>query len=200
MNFTRQLDTRLANDLQNLPEFATAEQDHLKFLAARNLLRGRLVGLPTGQAVANKLGVTPLTPAEVAGLEGRRRTRRNSTWKRTLWFYILKEAEVKHGGLHLGDVGSRLVAETFHGLVEGSDFSIVRESSWKPSLPSHEPNRFTMNDLLTFVDDLNPLGDPAITAVARPAAAESAAVAAVCHASVTLLTPTLPQNVRGESV
>ena len=58
LNFTRQIDTKLANALQNLPEFANAEQEHLKFLAVRNLLRGRLVGLPTGQDVAAKLGVT----------------------------------------------------------------------------------------------------------------------------------------------
>jgi hypothetical protein len=160
LNFTRQIDTMLANALQNLPEFANAEQQHLKFLAARNLLRGRLVGLPTGQDVAAKLGVTPLTPAEVAsGAHAALIQAQAFDVKTPLWFYILKEAEVRHAGQHLGDVGSRLVVETFHGLVEGSDFSILKESAWKPLLPSHDPNRFTMNDLLRFVDDLNPLGD-----------------------------------------
>ena len=160
LNVTRQVDTRLADQLQNLPEFATAEQEHLKFLAARNLLRGRLVGLPTGQAVAGKLGVTPLTPAEVAsGPHSAIITAQGFDTNTPLWFYILKEAEVKHGGLHLGDVGSRIVAETFHGLVEGSEYSILKSTGWKPSLPSHEADRFTMNDLLTFVDDVNPIGD-----------------------------------------
>ena len=98
LNFTRQIDTKLANGLQNLPEFATAEQEHLKFLAARNLLRGRLVGLPTGQAVAKKLGVTALTPAEVAsGPHSALIMAQGFDTQTPLWFYILKEAEVKHG-------------------------------------------------------------------------------------------------------
>jgi hypothetical protein len=160
LNFTRQIDTKLANGLQNLPEFATVLEPHLKFLAVRNLLRGRLVGLPTGQDVAAKLGVMALTPAEVAsGPHSAMIMAQGFDQKTPLWFYILKEAEVKHGGMMLGDVGSRLVAETFHGLVEGSEHSILKENGWKPVLPAHRPDRFTMNDLLLFVDDVNPLGD-----------------------------------------
>jgi hypothetical protein len=160
LNFTRQIDTKLANGLQNLPEFATVLEPHLKFLAVRNLLRGRLVGLPTGQDVAAKLGVMALTPAEVAsGPHSAMIMAQGFDRKTPLWFYILKEAEVKHGGMMLGDVGSRLVAETFHGLVEGSEHSILKENGWKPVLPAHRPDRFTMNDLLLFVDDVNPLGD-----------------------------------------
>ena len=56
-------------------------------------------------------------------------------------------------------VGSRLVVETFHGLIEGSDHSILKQAGWKPSLPAQHADHFTMNDLLLFVDDLNPLGD-----------------------------------------
>lgn len=160
LNFTRQLDTKLADGLQLLPEFENAEEEHLKFLAARNLLRGRLVGLPTGQAVAAKLGFPSLSPAEVAsGPLSAILLAQGFDKKTPLWFYILKEAEVKQGGLRLGDVGSRLLVETFHGLVEGSDCSILKQANWKPTLPSHHPDRFTMNDLLLFVDDVNPLGD-----------------------------------------
>jgi hypothetical protein len=160
LNLTRQLDTRLANGLQNLPEFANVLEPHLKFLAVRNLLRGRLVGLPTGQDVAAKLGVTALTPAEVAsGPHSATIIAQGFDQKTPLWFYILKEAEVKSGGLRLGDVGGRLVAETFHGLIEGSEHSILKEAGWKPTLPSGRPDHFTINDLLLFVDDVNPLGD-----------------------------------------
>ena len=129
LNVTRQLDTKLAAGLSSLPEFANAEQEHLKSLAVRNLLRGRLVGLPTGQAVAGKLGVPALTPAEIAsGPQSAVVLAQGFDTKTPLWFYILKEAELKQGGLRLGDVGSRLVAETFHGLVEGSDYSILKET------------------------------------------------------------------------
>lgn len=160
LNFTRQIDTKLADGLQNLPEFAKVEQEHLKFLAVRNLLRGRLVGLPTGQDVAEELGVPALTPVEVAsGPHSALVLAQGFDTKTPLWFYILKEAEVKQGGLRLGDVGSRLIAETFHGLVEGSEHSILKEYGWSPTLPAQDPDCFTMNDLLLFVDDVNPLGD-----------------------------------------
>jgi hypothetical protein len=35
-----------------------------------------------------------------------------------LWYYVLKEAEVKAGGLTLGPVGGRIVAEVLVGLIE----------------------------------------------------------------------------------
>jgi hypothetical protein len=157
-NFTRLIDTNLARDLKILPEFALAPEPHLKFLAVRNLLRGRLVGLPTGQDVAAKLGVPALPPTKVAdGPHSAIILSNDFDTKTPLWFYILKEAEVNHGGLHLGAVGSRLVVETFHGLVEGSIHSILKQPNWKPTLGPNPGDRFTMNELLLFVDDINPL-------------------------------------------
>jgi hypothetical protein len=35
-----------------------------------------------------------------------------------LWYYILKEAQVQGGGHHLAQVGGRIVAEVFLGLLE----------------------------------------------------------------------------------
>lgn len=160
LNFARLIDTNLANGLQNLPEFANAQEAHLQSLASRNLLRGRLLSLPTGQDVAAKLGVATLTPAEVAsGQHGPLIQASGFDNQTPLWFYILKEAEVKQGGQRLGEVGSRLVVETFHGLVAGSDHSILKQAGWKPSLPTQHSDHYTMNDLLLFVNDLNPLGD-----------------------------------------
>ncbi len=79
--------------------------------------------------------------------------------KTPLWYYILKEAEVLGKGLHLGPVGSRIVAETFVGLIEGSQTSILVNRDWRPDLPSLRPGHFTMVDLLLLVNDLNPLGE-----------------------------------------
>jgi hypothetical protein len=73
-----------------------------------------------------------------------------------LWFYILKEAEETEGGARVGAVGSRIVMETFHGLLEGSWHSILKEPAWKPTLGNGA--QFTMNELLTLVNDVNPLG------------------------------------------
>ena len=56
--------------------------------------------------------MTPLTNAELGLTDGR--------WqgKAPLWFYVLKEAELVHGGRRLGPVGGRIVAETILGLLE----------------------------------------------------------------------------------
>lgn len=160
LSFARRIDTRLASDLKNLPAFANEQQPHLRSLASRNLLRGRLVGLPSGQAVAAALGVPALTPAEVAsGTHASLITATGFDTATPLWFYILKEAEVRHGGAHLGAVGSRLVVETFHALIEGSTHSILKEADWKPTLPGAAGSHYTLNELLLFVNDINPLGD-----------------------------------------
>lgn len=160
LNFARPIDTHLARDLRNLPQFFGADPQHLKFLPVRNLLRGRLLGLPTGQDVAAKLAVTPLTSAEVAaGTNAQIITDHGFDQQTPLWFYVLKEAEVRHAGQHLGEVGSRLVVETFQGLIEGSEHSIFLDSKWKPTLPSQDADHFSMNDLLLFINDLNPIGD-----------------------------------------
>lgn len=43
----------------------------------------------------------------------------------------LRGAEVCSGRLHLGPVGSRILAETFVGLIEGSQHSILRTPDWQ---------------------------------------------------------------------
>ena len=64
-----------------------------------------------------------------------------------LWFYILREAEVNGG--RLNGVGARIVAETFHRAMEGSESSIVRDPAFKPSL-GPDNRTFRMVDLLVF--------------------------------------------------
>lgn len=158
-NKTRPIDTKLAEKLGDLPEFQGIAPAVLANLAVRNLIRGSQLGLATGQDIAKAIGATPLTAAEVAsGDDGSILKKHGFDTATPLWYYILKEAEVKHGSQHLGAVGSTIVVETFHGLIEGSQDSILKEAGWKPSLPSVDPNKFTMADMLVFVDDINPLG------------------------------------------
>jgi LysM repeat protein len=156
-NNTRRIDTALAIDLGTLPGFPV---DDKASLAVRNLLRGRLVGLPSGQAIAEQIGVRPLTPEQVrSGRHGNVLRAHGLDTQTPLWYYVLKEAEVLHQGERLGPVGSRLLAETFVGLIENSQISILSgQQRWKPSLPSRQTGHFTMVDLLLFVNDLNPLG------------------------------------------
>ena len=72
-----------------------------------------------------------------------------------------REAELNKG--HLTGVGARIVEETFHRAMEGSQISIVRETDFSPTLGPVD-GRFTMTDLLVFafqnkVKLLAPLGD-----------------------------------------
>jgi hypothetical protein len=50
-----------------------------------------------------------------------------------LWYYVLKEAEVRAGGNSLGEVGSRIVCETVIGQLRADPTSYL-SSSWDPSL------------------------------------------------------------------
>jgi hypothetical protein len=77
-----------------------------------------------------------------------------------LWFYVLREAELNSG--RLAGVGARIVAETFHRAMEGSQASIVRDPTWRPTLGPNS-TAFRMVDLLLFAFEgkktlLAPLG------------------------------------------
>lgn len=134
----------------------------MRILPFRNLLRGLRVGLPSGQAVAAAMRIPALTAAELAsGPDGAAAAANGLVEATPLWYYILKESEQRQGGLRLGTVGSRILAEVFVGLLEADGTSFLAQApEWTPTLPSATPHQFTMVDLLTFMGDVNPLGDP----------------------------------------
>jgi hypothetical protein len=73
------------------------------------------------------------------------------TGETPLWFYILKEAEVRNGGEHLGDVGGRIVAEVLLSLIDADANSYRNaDTDWKPTLPGMQEGHFTIADLLRF--------------------------------------------------
>lgn len=66
-----------------------------------------------------------------------------------LWFYILREAQVKADGRMLGPVGSRIVAEVLIGLLQGDKMSFLSQNPcWVPTLG--KDGNFRMADLLKF--------------------------------------------------
>jgi hypothetical protein len=144
----KKIDGRLCGPLIDLPLAITGEvtvEAH-RSLAARDLQRGVAVNLPSGETVAQRLGVTPLTPRETAlGAFG---------WKgeTPLWYYILKEAEVTAEGNRLGAVGGRIVGEVFVGLMNHDPGSFRATPGWRPELPSAIPGRFALADLLAFAE------------------------------------------------
>jgi hypothetical protein len=164
-NRAMRIDTRMVDPLQHLPPKtvglpqSTGFNDVRRNLAFRNLTRARMVKLATGQQMANFLknkgvNVTKLTKAQIrdgnngADLGGLTQTQREALLKDTpLWFYILREAELNGG--KMSGVGARIVAETFHRAIEGSEFSIVRDPAFAPSLGPNS-STFRMVDLLLF--------------------------------------------------
>jgi hypothetical protein len=142
----RKIDSLLSIPLSNLPGSAVPEPDPTKQLAVRNNRRGARVGLPSGQQVAKAMRVTVLSNSDLK-LTG-------SGWggEAPLWFYILKEAELLHGGQQLGPVGGRIMAETLVGLLQRDPNSyLYLDPSWKPQLPAEfGAANFAFSDLLKF--------------------------------------------------
>lgn len=123
--------------------------DDVRTLAARNLERHLQHDLASGQAIAAELGYTPLKPAQTKELKPL-----NLDKSSPLWWYILKEAFVQQEGRRLGQVGSRIVAEVFIGLLLSDPESYwSKDKQWKPTLPQRDGTvgaSFTMTDLLSF--------------------------------------------------
>ncbi|MFY9618245.1 MAG: heme peroxidase family protein [Pyrinomonadaceae bacterium] len=165
---SRLFDTKLVNPLFNLTRSDGSPEAGLgAMLAVRNLLRGYLLRMPTGQALATAMNLTPLTAAELEevaskvtaapGQESQLEVLRSSGFaERTpLWYYILAEAAFHAKGKHLGPVGSTLIAEVLIGLVNKSENSILRTQFWEPTLPMANNGKFTLEDLLRFADVLD---------------------------------------------
>ncbi len=159
-NASRKLDPSVVRALGTLPAFASIPDIRLRSLSFRNLLRGVRLNLPSGQAVARLMGLTPLTETQIAtGVDGAAAAGNGFGKESPLWYYILKEAEVQESGLRLGEVGSRILAEVFVGLIQGDPASALNVfPNWRPTLPAASAGNFTMVDMLNFAGDVNPIG------------------------------------------
>jgi Animal haem peroxidase len=139
LQLARRIDTKLAGGLRFLPGLPDAS----RMLALRNLQRGAAMGLPSGQAVARRLCVRPLSTSQL-GLDR----------EAPLWFYVLREAEVEGEGQNLGPVGSTIVAEAMLGMLAADPFSFLRtDPTWEPVLPLRaggQPRDWSMADLLAY--------------------------------------------------
>jgi len=102
-------------------------------LATRNLLRGFLMGLPTGQAVARRLELPVMQDGPLLDTLPDALKEVVTPFAQTtpLWFYILAEAGDRArgelAGNCLGPVGSTIVMETFFNLIQHSNTSILRD-------------------------------------------------------------------------
>jgi hypothetical protein len=159
----RPIDTFLAGPLADMGnQLADTQVDRnsdvgqmLKHLARRNLRRGFRLSIPTGQAVAEALGIPPLTAAELTG--GLDQGIRDALDKggfidRTpLWFYVLRESEVRATGQTLGAVGSRIVAETIIGQIRRDPRSYLNQDSWTPGGGVRLPDGTPVTSIAAFL-------------------------------------------------
>jgi hypothetical protein len=154
------LDAQLSHPLGELtrataePEILVADQPPgiAQILAVRNLLRGLRMGLPSGQDVADAMGIAALSDEELLGeLQLDNAACSDLGGHAPLWFYILKEAEKLGESGHLGPVGGRIVAEVLVGLLAGDPLSYLNvHPAWTPTLPAATPPRFTLSDIINF--------------------------------------------------
>ena len=134
---SRKIDTTFSGPMHKLPASIDTQR---RSLALLNLMRGRALQLPSGQAVATAMG-TAVPNADL----------RLPAGDTPLYFYLLRESEVLAGGLRLGPTAARIVGETLLGLLKGDPSSFLRQApTWKPELPSAKAGEFTMADLLKF--------------------------------------------------
>jgi hypothetical protein len=139
----KRIDERLPAPLIALPTEVSGSEPGTDYasLANRDLQRGQAVGLPSGEAVARRLG------ARQVGL-----TQHGWTGETPLWFYILREAHVLEDGDRLGPVGGRIVGEVIVGLIDGDPESFrAVDPGWTPTLPART-GTFGLADILVPVD------------------------------------------------
>ena len=164
------MDAFLVDPLGALPEFAAAGvPSPFASLAFRNLLRSVNMGLPSGQRVAQMMGAAHvLSDAELWTRKNEEETlgpfpegvaffnanKALLEGNAPLWYYILKEAEIRHHGHHLGEVGARIVAETIVGLAWFDHFSyLFQMPKWTPKLEGLGLTaKLDMLELTQFVD------------------------------------------------
>jgi hypothetical protein len=91
------------------------------------------------------MGVEKLTPAELKDLKPYGFDRSTP-----LWYYVLREAELRADGLTLGRVGGRIVAEVLIGVIQSDPSSfLVQKPNWTPNLTGAGAS-FQMRDFLSF--------------------------------------------------
>jgi hypothetical protein len=156
------IDTSLVNPLGDLPP--SVVKDPPQSLAQRNLIRGWRMQLPSGQSIAEAMGLTPISDDKLkigkATKDGQKENQSiisiSDKFKENapLWFYILAEAQQSFVNnetpIRLGKVGGRIIAEVFIGLMLADSHSYLRRKpNFKPQKEFlSDRGEFRMFDLL----------------------------------------------------
>lgn len=142
VNQSRKIDTLISSSLFVLP-IPGAEATGSNVLAFRNLVRAKFYDMPSGQDVAQAMGLPVITPAELnlgPAFD-------NGT---PLWYYILAESSRTQDGKQLGPVGARIVADVFVKLLQVDPDSILRHNRNTAPTTFHLENLFVDAGLAKF--------------------------------------------------
>jgi len=173
LNMAKKIDPYIASPLANLPEIERLVALGLRpfaNLAALNLRRGSMRGLPSAQDIVSDLpSIDLLTHEEMKSVLdsdfSQTMEQLGFFYRTPLWLYILLEAAAKGNGNTLGALGSLIVAETFLTMVLTSKTSIATLGSvWHPddasSLLGATAGLKSIPELLAWVDAREPIIDP----------------------------------------
>ena len=160
---SKAIDHLLANELVELPERVVGPEARRQdlSLAFRNLLRGYVLGLPSGQRVAAALADRgyPINHnqdlllgdiLEGAGLDAQ--TCNDLANHTPLFLYLMREAGIRGGGNRLGPVGSAILMEVFGAMLVHHDTFLNVEGGWAPDLNvTQGREELTLADIVRYV-------------------------------------------------
>lgn len=159
---SKAIDHLLANELVELPERVVGPEARRQdfSLAFRNLLRGYVLGLPSGQRVEAAL-VARGYPIEIeqdlglgeileaADLDAVTRGRLEE--HTPLFLYLMREAGIRGGGNRLGPVGSAILMEVFGAMLVHCD-TFLRVDGWTPDPNIAQNGNLTLADIVRYVN------------------------------------------------
>ncbi|MDJ0739643.1 MAG: peroxidase family protein [Gammaproteobacteria bacterium] len=147
---TKAFDHHLVDELIRLPDPIVSKRatDNERSLAFRNLLRGYVLGLPSGQNIADAVAtlgipVNPNQDLDFAGIPGwgeiDAATRTKLEEHTPLFFYLMREAGHVGGGQHLGPVGTALLLRTFGSMLLNCKSYLTEAGHAEGDAPCGEP-------------------------------------------------------------
>ncbi len=139
---SKAVDHLLADELIRMPDPVVGRfaSENDRSLAFRNLLRGYVLGLPSGQHLAHALQdkgypVDPHADLKFDDIPGwacvEKKWRDKLSQHTPLFFYMMREAGVLGGGEHLGPVASAILMEVFGAMLVQCD-SFLSVPDWQP--------------------------------------------------------------------
>ncbi|MEL6251794.1 MAG: peroxidase family protein [Bacteroidota bacterium] len=137
--YSQRIDTSMAGPMSKIP----GDEEEAVSMAEQNLRRGLSFELPSGQALAKKMGIKALKKL-------------SPNQETPLWYYVLQEAEHYHDGTQLGPLGGQIIAEVFLAkLLADPESFLHQHPGWGPDkegILEQESSHFELKDLVRFAD------------------------------------------------